>query len=180
MFQSSRSVVAKHHFSAYIMQDGQQIPIDQHIAKVRRAPFSIVIEMQDKEGVFVSGSFNSSTYSQAIKNIPSNKLEGFKKEAIYELWKNPDNELLIEGQNPNFWFIDSPTEHRFSSYEKVNGWIICERKVSHFYDLEKHQRLELSNVSKPLYLNFIKFKQEGENYRSLELMRHGFKIEWID
>lgn len=176
--QGTTSYVSEHHFVAYIIQDGKQLPIDQHICMVKKAPFDIVIEMQDRNGVFVNGSFNAQTYHQSIRNVRSDKLLGFGDEAIYDLWKNPLNELMIEGNRPNYWFIDSPSKHRFSSYEKVNGNYVCYRTVKQFYDLESHTTIPISKVSKSLYLTFIKFETEGDNYRSAELMRHGFQIIW--
>ncbi|MGB0805174.1 MAG: hypothetical protein ACPGRC_00700 [Salibacteraceae bacterium] len=176
--QASNGYVSKNHFVAYIVQDGKQLPIDQHVVRVKRAPFDIVIEMQDTEGVFVSGSFHPQTYNQAIRNISPEQLPGFSSVAIYDFWRNPLNEFMIEGVNPNFWFIDSPSKHRFSRYEKVNGSIVAYRTVNHFYDLVKHEKIEITNVEKPLYITFIKFKANNEDYRQEELMRHGFKIIW--
>jgi hypothetical protein len=166
------------HFSAYVIQDGKQLPIDQHIVRAKKSPFQIVIEMNDGRGVFVSSSLKSSTYNQAIRNVSPEKLNGFKDMANYELWKNPLNELLIEGSGPNFWFIDSPSKHRFSFYEKVNGKFICTRQVDYLYDLKKHEVIPLASISKPLYFTFIMFASKEEDYRHVELMRHGFKIEW--
>ena len=35
----------KHHFNAYIIQDGKQLNIDQHVVRVKRAPFQIILDM---------------------------------------------------------------------------------------------------------------------------------------
>jgi hypothetical protein len=178
--QGTTSRVTGHHFKAYIIQNGIQLPIEQHVVKLKRAPFQIVVDMPDKEGVFISASFNSGTYKQALKNVSSSKLNSFSEVAIYELWKNPNNELFVEGTHPQFWFIDSPSKSRFNSYEKVNGRYICNRSVDHFYDMDAHIEIPVSETNRPLFLTFIKFSVEGENYRSQELMRHSFKVEWED
>jgi hypothetical protein len=60
----------------------------------------------------------------------------------------------------------------------VNGKYICSRQVNSFYDLKRHETIAISAINKPLFLTFIKFESKGEDYRYLELMRHGFKIEW--
>lgn len=178
LFNGTTRYISPNHFIAYIVQDGKQLPIDNHIVKAKKAPFKIVIEMQDTKGVFVSASLHSSTYNQSARNVAPDKLPGFRDVAIYEVWKNPTNELIIEGKMPNFWFIESPSKHRFTSYEKVNGSYVCSRNVKSLYDIEKQSSVSLETISKPLYLTFIKFKPEAEDYRSEELMRHGFKIEW--
>jgi hypothetical protein len=170
----------KHHFNAYIIQDGKQLSIDQHVVKVKRAPFQIIVDMPDKKGVFVSASFFRDTFKQALRNVSSNDLPGFSKEALFELWKNPNNELLVSSNNPNFWFIETPANHRFSSYEYVNNRYLCSRTVDFIYDIDMHKNKSLANMDMSLYLTFIKFEPDEENYRSKELMRHEFKIEWVD
>jgi len=168
-----------HHFMAYIVQDGKQIPIENHVAKLRKAPFTVVVDMPGKKGVFVSVSQKSQTYNLALKNVSVEKLPGFQKSAVYELWKNVNTELLIGGAQPNFWFIDTPAKHRFSSYEKINGRYICEREVDKIYDIYTHNEIPLSSISGKLYFTFIKFEALGSNSRYKELMRHNFKVEWV-
>lgn len=165
---------------AYVVQDGKQIPIENHVALVRKAPFKIVVDMPDRNGVFVSISKEASTFQSGLKNIPASKLKGFSEPAIFEYWKNSSNELLISKTKPNFWFIESAAKSRFSSYEKVNGRFICSRDVQHLYDVDLHEEISLSEVKGDLYLTFIKFEVEGDNARSRELMRHNFKIKWME
>ena len=178
--QGTTSRTTPHHFMAYIIQDGKQLPIEKHVVQAKKSPFQIVIDMPETKGVFVSASFKPNTYNPALKNVEVSKLPGYKDVAIYELWKNPNNELFVEGSTPSFWFINSPSKHRFSYYEKINNRFICTREVEKFYDLDKHNEISFSKIKNSLYLTFVKFEREGDNYRSKELMRHNFKIEWID
>jgi hypothetical protein len=168
-----------HHFIAYIKQNGKQLPINYHVVKVKREPFEIVVDMPDKEGVFVNISFSKNTYKNALKNIPFDNLQGFSEPAIYEVWKNPNKELLVSNTRPCFWFIESSLNHRFSNYEWVNKRYICTRKVDAIYDINKHKAIEFKDLDTPIYLTFIKFKKIGDNYRAEELMRHEFKVEWV-
>ena len=177
---ASNTDVVPHYFMAYVIQGGKQLYIDKHVVKVKKAPFQVVVDMFEKDGVFVYASFNGETYEKGIQNTSVQNLYGFKNTAIYEVWKNPNEELCIDGNSPNFWFIDSPTKHRFTSYENINGRYLCVRNINHFYNMKTGQEIDVKNVNGPLYFTFIKFKQEGANYRSKELMRHGFKIELED
>ncbi len=169
-----------HHFMAYIVQDGKQIPIENHIAKVKKAPFKVVVDMPDKTGVFVNISNEGGTFHSGLKNVSASKLKGFSKPAIYEYWKNSNKELLISKTKPNFWFIETAAKSRFSSYEKVNGRYICSREVEQLYDVDLHKKVPLGEVKGDVYFTFIKFEANGENIRNRELMRHNFKIKWID
>jgi len=169
-----------HHFKAYIVQDGKQLPINYHVVDVKRKPFQIVVDMPDKEGVFVNVSFSKNTYKNALKNVPFKDLNGFSEAAIYEVWKNPNNELLVSNTKPCFWFIESRLNHRFSDYEWVNNRYICTRQVNTIYDVNLHKEVDFRDLSTPMYLTFIKFKKIGDDFRGEELMRHEFKIQWID
>lgn len=169
-----------HHFKAYIVQDGKQLPINYHVVDVKRKPFQIVVDMPDKEGVFVNVSFSKNTYKNALKNVPFKDLNGFSESAIYEVWKNPNNELLVSNTKPSFWFIESRLNHRFSDYEWVNNRYICTRQVNAIYDVNLHKEVDFRDLSTPMYLTFIKFKKIGDDFRGEELMRHEFKIQWID
>ena len=167
-------------FSTYISQNGQKLEINQHVVEVKKSSFKIVFDMPDTEGVFVNTSFNSKTYQQVLSNVPVKSIMGFKSSAMAEMWGNPNGELLVANDKPSFWFIDSPKEHRFSSYYKVNGRIICERNVDILYDVDNHNEISLDQVTQPLYLTFIKYIPNSENTRGIEMMRHELKIVWID
>lgn len=169
-----------HHFSAYIEQDGKRLSTYHQVVKVKRKPFVIVLDMPDKEGVFVSIAFNRKTYKAALENVPVADLVGFQNTALPELWGNPNNELLISDLSPYYWFIDSKSRHKFTHYQRINNRYICKRRVEFLYDIDVHKPRDLATIKMSLYFTFIKFKVEGDNARAEELMRHEFKIEWID
>lgn len=167
-------------FSAYIMQDGKRLEINQHVVQVKRKTFNVVVDMPDQNGVFVSVAFNHKTFKNALKNIPAEHLPGFSNSAMSEKWLNQNNELMVSDFSPNYWFIDSRLEHRFTDYEIINDRYWCYRTVDILYDADVKKQRELSKVEMPLYLTFITFSKDGDNSRANELMRHEFKIEWVD
>tara|TARA_R110002050_G_scaffold297339_2_gene458633 strand:+ start:49555 stop:50184 length:630 start_codon:yes stop_codon:yes gene_type:complete len=170
----------KSNFSAYIIQNGKRLPIDKHVVQLKREPFEVVVDMPDKNGVFVNVSFNAGTYNGALRNVQVADLKGFQNVAMYEVWKNPNQELLVSDDQPSYWFIDSRINHRFSYYDWVNNRYIGTREVQYVYDVNMNIKYEIKDVKKSLYLTFIQFYTENENYRAKELMRHEFKIEWIN
>jgi hypothetical protein len=181
LFLSANHVkYAPHYFMAYIVQDGVILPIDEHVVKVKKKPFVIVLDMPDKSGVFVNAAFQSSTFNSALRNAETSSLKGFDEVAMYESWGNPLAEVLISQNRPMFWFIDSRANNRFSDYEHVNERYLCNRNVKVFYDTKEHVEIPIQQMRKPVFITFLKFSAEGENYRKKELMRHEFKIEWID
>ena len=174
------SKYAPHYFMAYIVQDGIVLPIDKHVVKVKRKPFVIVLDMPDKTGVFVNAAFQSSTFNAALRNAEISSLKGFTTIAMYEGWGNPLNEILISPNQPSYWFIDSKLNNRFTDYEFVNERYLCNREVNVFYDTKSQKELSVEQMNKSVYFTFLKFTIEGDNYRKKEVMRHEFKIEWID
>ena len=169
-----------HFFMAYVVQDGVRLPIDEHVVKVKRAPFKIVVDLPNKQGVFVNLSYNKATFNRALRNDELINLPGFEETAIYEMWNNLDKNLLLAEKQPMYWFTESKSKSRFSNYEIINDRYICEREVNHIYDIDDHVRKELSAMNDPVYLTFLKFNELGDNYRYKEVMRHEFKIEWED
>ena len=169
-----------HHFSAYIVQDGKRLYTYHQVVKVKRKPFNIVVDMPDKEGVFVSIAFNRKTYKAALDNVIWTDLMGFKNAALPEMWGNPNNELLVSDFSPYYWYIESKVNNKFSSYQRINNRYVCRRRVEVLYDMDVHKYRKLEDIGMSLYFTFLKFRVEGDNARAEELMRHEFKIEWID
>ena len=169
-----------HHFSAYIVQDGKRLSTYHQVVKVKRKPFEIVVDMPDKEGVFVSIAFNRKTYNKALENGVWQDLLGFKNPALPELWGNPEKELLVSDFSPYYWYIESRLKNKFSGYDKINNRYVCSRTVDVLYDVDVHKQRPLETIGMSLYFTFIKFRVEEDNARAEELMRHHFKIQWID
>jgi len=169
-----------HHFSAYIEQDGKRLYTYHQVVKVKRKPFDIVVDMPDKEGVFVSIAFNRKTYKAALQNVIWTDLVGFQNPALPELWGNPDNELLVSDLSPYYWYIESKIKHKFSDYQRINNRYVCHRRVDVLYDVDVHKTRKLEDIGMSLYFTFLKFRVDGDNARAEELMRHEFKIEWVD
>ena len=169
-----------HYFMAYVVQDGVVLPIDQHVVKVKKRPFEIVLDLPNKKGIFVHMSYDEKTFNGAIENENVSGLPGFDNTAVFELWNNPDLSVFMADHQPMYWFIDHKSKTRFSSYEIINDRYLCVRKVDNIYDLDAHQEVELSAMKQPVYFTFLKFEEKGDNYRFKEVMRHEFKIEWVD
>ena len=180
IFFGSHTLNNPYRFSAYIVQDGEKLYIDEHVVKVKKAPFQIVMDLPDREGVFVNASFSEKTFNQLLTNVRWEKISGFSKVAIQEVWNNPTGELIVSKTQPCYWFIHSERHHRFTSYEHLNERYMCIRDVNFFYDLENKKEVAIEDVNTPLYLGFIKFATLGENRRASEIMRHELKIEWIE
>lgn len=169
-----------YRFSAYIVQNGKQLYIDEHVVKVKKEPFQIVMDLPDRDGIFVNASFSDKTFNQLLTNVPWKKISGFSEVAIQEVWNNPTGELMVSKTRPSYWFIHSEKHHRFTSYEFLNERYLCIRDVNFLYDMETKKEVAIKDVNRPLYLGFIKFATLEDNRRASEIMRHEFKIEWID
>jgi hypothetical protein len=167
-----------HHFSAYVVQNGVHLETHLQEVVVKRAPFTVVVDCPDSEGVFVNVSFEKKTFKGALENVPVWKLPGFYNTALPELWNNPDGELFVAYAYPMYWFIESPKKHRFTLFQKINNRYVCERNVEKLFDMDFRQEIRIEDVTQPLYFTFIKFEVEGDNARVKELMRHEFMIVW--
>lgn len=172
--------VQGNRFSAYIKQHNKQIEIVDHQLFIQRDTFEIVVDLPTKYGVFVHASFYDSTMIQVRDNRIFSEISNFQSPAIFEMWRNPFNELLICDSKPQYWFIESSQKHRFSSYENRNGRLYCVKKIAQFYDLEHQTVIPLAMIDSPIFVSFISFSPAGDDRRSEEIMRHEFVIRWLD
>jgi hypothetical protein len=170
--------VQGNRFSAYVMQYGKKVPIQDHALTLARDSFSVVIDMPTKEGVFVHASFNSDTYYMVLDNVPYAQIPNFQPVALFEMWNNPYQELIVTNERPQYWFIESSKKHRFSYYNNINGRYLCVKNVHQLYDPEQQMVVPLNQVKQPLFLSFISFSTAGGNRRVDEIMRHELIIRW--
>lgn len=172
--------VQGNRFSAYILQYGKKVDIKNHALSINRDTFEIVVDAPDRGGVFVHVSFHDSTFVAVRDNRPFNSIPNFQSPAIFEMWRNPLNELLICEKQPQYWFIDSPHKHRFNHYELRNGRYVCTKVISQVYDVDFQTVIPLEMLDAPIYLSFVSFRFSEDNRRAEEIMRHELVINWKD
>jgi hypothetical protein len=166
-------------FRVFIEQNGKIIEPNNGVVTLEKKSFNIVFEFSEPMGLLINGSFKSKTNTLASKGKPMSKLPGFHTTGLAEGLLNPDKEMFVSKESPNYWFYDDPENNRFNSTEKVNGKILCKRVIENFNDLDSKAIIKIGNVVKPLYLVFISYKYGETMSNQIELKRDWLQINWI-
>ncbi|MBN4052002.1 hypothetical protein JYT53_00715 [Cytophagaceae bacterium AH-315-L13] len=166
-------------FHVKIEQDGQIIePINNKII-LKRKEFSIVFEFSEPMGLLINGSFVKKTYKLASKNKPKTRLPGFQNTGMAEGLLNPDKEIFVSNDSPNYWFYDDNEKNRFNEIITIGDKIICKRIIQNLYDIGTKTNIKVEDVDKPLYLVFISYKRGDKVTDQIEIKREFVKIKWI-
>ncbi len=165
-------------FHVIIEQNGEFIEPNNGVVTLDKSTFNIVFEFNEPMGLLINGSFKKNTYMLATKGKHKSKLPGFHHTGMAEGLLNPDKEIFISNDSPNYWFFDDNEKNRFNYIEKVDGKIICTRVIENFYDVHTKTNIKVENVNEPLYLVFISYMR-GENITDvIEIKRECIKIKW--
>ncbi len=170
--------VKEKDFHVRIEQNGKVFESINGLVTLDKKEFNIVFEFSEPMGLLINGSFYEKTYKLASKGIIKSELPGFKNTGMAEGLLNPDKEILISDDSPNYWFYDDNEKNRFNSIEEAGGNILCRRIIQNLYDVETKTTIKVEDVSKPLYLVFISYKRGEKITDEIELKREWIKIIW--
>jgi len=179
IFLSSISMnVKEQDFHVRIEQNGKLIEPINGLVTLDKSEFNIVFEFSEPMGLLLNGSFKKKTYKLASKGKPKSQLIGFQNTGMAEGLLNPDKEIFISNESPNYWFYDDDEENRFNSVEKINGKYLCKRIIQNLFNIDTKKNIKVEDVSKPLYLVFISYKRGEKVTDEIEMKREWIKIKW--
>jgi hypothetical protein len=164
-------------FEIEIYQDGAKVEIKNELIKLNKKEFQIKVNLINTEGVFVNSSFTKDYFS-----IPLNKkvkdLDSWGARTMVEENFNTDKDLAISSESFCYWFYDSTMDwHRFDKdIQRKGNTTTGTITVSILDDIDHRKKIELSQVSKPVYLVFLT-RKENKN-TPIELERSRLKIVW--
>lgn len=166
-------------FRVYFEQEHKQIEARGDDVFLKKEPFDIVLEFPEPMGVLVHASLNPETFDAAVDGKPIKKLPGFANGAMTEAILNPDNEIAISNNAPAFWDFQDDDTHHFNVIEKIDGNIICKRRVVKLNDIDSNRVIKIQDVTEPLNLVFISTDADGSS-TGTELNRVAIRVNWDD
>lgn len=170
--------VKEKDFHVFIEQNGKLIEPINGVVNLDKSEFNLVFEFNEPMGLLINGSFKKKTYKLATKGKTKSLLPGFQNTGMAEGLLNPDKEIFLSNDSPNYWFYEDSEKNRFNSIEKVDEKLICKRTIKNLYEVDKKTNTEIENVNKPLYLVFISYKLGEKFTDEIELKREWIKIKW--
>jgi hypothetical protein len=165
-------------FHVTIEQRGQIIrPINGEVS-LDKSEFTIVCEFTQPMGLLINASFNKKTYELANKGKSKSELPGFENTGMAAELLNPNKEICLSEDAPNYWYYENNEENRFDTIDKVQGKIICKRIIQNLHDVENNRNIKVENVTAPLYLVFISKKPGKDVMNDIEIKRESVEIRW--
>ena len=168
-------------FLVKLEQDGREIDIVDHSARLSAGPFNLVLIYKEPIGVLVNFSLEQTLYI------------GFKEgKEMGEIVPDPDlfmglaendfnleDRIFIHPIAPHYLYYQDDNAHRFSQIYNQAGYIECRRKISVFSLLESDTPPQAvgSLSGKSLYLVF-QYSQWGTDWKRIVKQRDYLKISY--
>ncbi|MFT3740914.1 MAG: hypothetical protein QM786_19360 [Breznakibacter sp.] len=162
----------------WIEQDGQRIVVQHDVVTLQKDDFDLMFKISKGEAVLVNASLQPHSYHMAQRGEETTRIPGFESTGMAEGLFNPDLELFISNDSPSYWFYDNAKSHRFNSAEPAKGKFICRRTVQTLYDVDGEKRINIRQLSAPLYLVIVFEKKTKKNPPATETEKVWLKINW--
>lgn len=127
--EASRSTL----FSIGLEQLGSPIPVSGHEARVRKAPFDVLVDLKGIPGVYVHAAFDSGFFEKAQRGEPLGRV--FRRLQTMALGRFNEKQLLFinDEDSHQFWYASTRTEHDFSGLTNVPGGVRGRRVISNLW-----------------------------------------------
>ncbi len=168
-----------HCFEVSLFQDGNQVPIINHIAQLKKRPFDIHLISYEPQGVVINTCLSDSNMNQLASGKPYDQLE-FMKYGMAEEMFNPDQEILIHSHAPSYWYFDDTLNHRFTRVELNQNQIIGIRHIEQMTNVETGDVISSAHFPSHLYLSLLSSVWNSETFTSKEFHRDYLTIVFED
>ena len=120
-------------FAIDVEQGRNSVPIKGREARVKKAPFTVVVDLNGIPGVYVHAAFDKAFYEKAQRGEPLGRV--FREAQTQALGNHNEQQLLFinDEDSHQFWYADSRTEHDFSSLIPVAGALRGRRVIANLW-----------------------------------------------
>jgi len=165
-------------FKIAIEQEGLTTDSLKSEIQLKKKPFKIIIDMPQPLGLLINASFVSTTWEMAKNGKVLKYMPGFQNTGMADENKNPNKEILISDDSPNYWFFDNKESHRFDEVVQNGNWLMCKREIERLFIVENQSYVNIQDMHQPLYLVFITYDWVNDFQDRLEKQRKWLKIDW--
>lgn len=166
-------------FYVYFFQDGKKIDIVNSTVNLKKGPFKIVLELNDKMIIGVNSSFKQKSYLKSKDGNLIENIKGFKNSIQKDSLKNKNNSLILSEDSYSSWYYNSETDNNFSSTILDDNKILCVKEFKTLFDLKESEVLQIKDTKKKIYMTFISFNINTKTGEIEENMREAVKIQWL-
>jgi hypothetical protein len=165
-------------FKVQFMQDDKVVEVVNHVVKLKKDKFSILVSLKNGGNININASLDSVIYDMAREGKELPDFECFLPgTGMAEGLENKENDMSINSTAHNYWYYDDDKKHRFNKIAKNNEWITGERVVKKIwvFDNEISDQFKVSSLPRDtFYMVFMKTTVDPENTK--ELQREYIKV----
>jgi len=157
----------------------KKIDIVNSTVNLKKGPFKIVLELNDKMIIGVNSSFKQKSYLKSKDGNLIENIKGFKNSIQKDSLKNKNNSLILSEDSYSSWYYNSETDNNFSSTILDDNKILCVKEFKTLFDLKESEVLQIKDTKKKIYMTFISFNINTKTGEIEENMREAVKIQWL-
>lgn len=149
--------------SVVIKQNGKALALTNGVVHLKNTDFVFEVKANQTEGVFVAATYDKALYLSAIGEAELD-VPWFENTAMADDMYNPNKEIVISDELPNYWFYTNAKEHRFDKHPKgTSTQYTATRTIHQFNDLANYEVTTVANINKPVYV-FLYVPTYNDNY----------------
>jgi hypothetical protein len=153
--QAQNASAATPPFTVELRQHHRDVPVDDHVARLEPAPFSMAFTIPAEKGVLMDAARDTSTHGPARRGETRANLPGFTETGRAEALFNPDLDVLLAHTDPSYWCFDAMETHRFDAVRVDQGVRHCTRTVQRMWHREYGSTTAMEEMTGPLFLVFM-------------------------
>jgi hypothetical protein len=164
-------------FSVSIEQDGVTVPPKDHVVRIRKDTFGIVVRFPVPDEILVNASFNPASFDAARDGKPFKEIPGFFDLGMAEGTFNEGLFLFVSDHAPNAWYYKNENDHRFDSVTLDAGIITCRRTIARVIFQDSDKAVAVKDLTRTgLYLVFMHTEWTADYSEQIETRRDYLEI----
>ena len=120
-------------FAIAVEQLASAVPIAAGEARMRKAPFDVLVDLKGIDGVYVHAAFDPAFFDKARRGEPLGRV--FRRAQTMALDTFNEQKLLFinDEDSHQFWYVHGRTEHDFNLLTAIPGGVRGRRVISNLW-----------------------------------------------
>lgn len=163
-----------------VQQDGRTIPIKDHSAVVKRAPFDLVFYLPDKGTILVRTASQPALFDLAKSGAPLGKIFNPAQSGAFTPFNTGEDVTIDDPTLQDAWFYDSTEkDHPFNEVTPAPGGFKARRRISSIYSYEASIPIVKTDFD-AMYLVMLTGASSSDSLSTIEEQRDYLKIAFAD
>lgn len=166
-------------FLLAVEQDGRPVKVAGHAARLKKAPFTLILTFNAPMGVLVNISTKNASFEAARTGRRLGEIPGFTSLGFIEGYFNEARAVRLSEHDYHYWYYQHDGNHRFDKTELNGGRIVCRRTVAAFSMDDKELVLPIAHLpGNTLYLVFLLAERPSPFRETVDQQREYLRLSF--